>query len=71
MVFLLLTRQRSHYIVSGSEDNTTRKRNCDTGFTVGEPWNGSSPGSIYISEMLPDGKKIACGRWNESVQRWN
>ncbi|KAG0695946.1 quinon protein alcohol dehydrogenase-like superfamily [Suillus ampliporus] len=57
------------HIVSGAEDGTMRKWNCNTGRLVGTPWKGKG-GSIYALALSPDGKTIACGRWDGSVQRW-
>ncbi|KAG2349772.1 WD40 repeat-like protein [Suillus weaverae] len=60
------------HIVSGSEDGTMRKWNCDTGLAVGKPWKGSGArGGVYALALSPDGKRIACGRWDGGVQRWN
>ncbi|KAG1780663.1 WD40-repeat-containing domain protein [Suillus placidus] len=58
------------HIVSGSEDSTMRKWNCDTGLVVGDPWKGEGE-MIYALALSPDGKVIACGRADGSVQRWN
>ncbi|KAG2121086.1 WD40-repeat-containing domain protein [Suillus clintonianus] len=58
------------HIVSGSWDGTMRKWNCDTGLLVGEPWEGQGK-SIYALALSPDGKVIACGRVDGSVQQWN
>ncbi|KAG1727194.1 WD40-repeat-containing domain protein [Suillus paluster] len=58
------------HILSGSWDGTMRKWNCDTGLLVGEPWEEKG-GSIYSLALSPDGKTIACGREDGSVQRWN
>ncbi|KAG1882835.1 WD40-repeat-containing domain protein [Suillus subluteus] len=58
------------HVVSGSEDGTMRKWNCDTGLVVGEPWKGDG-GGIYALTLSPNGKIIACGRGDGSVQRWN
>ncbi|KAG1818671.1 WD40-repeat-containing domain protein [Suillus subaureus] len=58
------------HIVSGSLDGTMRKWNCDTGLVVGEPWK-SEGGGIYALALSPDGKIIACGREDGSVQLWN
>ncbi|KAG1780612.1 WD40-repeat-containing domain protein [Suillus placidus] len=57
------------HIVSGSVDGTMRKWNCDTGLAVGKPWK-SEGGRIYTLALSPDGKMIACGREDGSVQRW-
>ncbi|KAG0700620.1 WD40-repeat-containing domain protein [Suillus ampliporus] len=58
------------HIVSGSEDGTMRKWNIDTGRLVGRPWIGKG-GGIHALALSPDGKIIACGREDGSVQRWN
>jgi WD40 repeat protein len=58
------------HIVSGSDDGTMRKWDCETGFLVGEPWKGEG-GRIFALALSPDGKTIACGRDDGSVQRWN
>jgi WD40 repeat protein len=57
------------HIVSSSEDGTMRKWNCDTGLVVGEPWKGEG-GGIYVLALSPNGKTIACGREDGSIQRW-
>lgn len=56
-------------IVSSSEDGTMRKWNCNTGIVVGEPWKGEG-GWIYALALSLDGKIIACGREDGSLQRW-
>ena len=58
------------HIVSGSEDGTMRKWDYETGLLVGEPWKGEG-GPIYALALSPDGKTIACGREDGSVQMWN
>jgi WD40 repeat protein len=58
------------HIVSGSLDGKMRKWNCDTGLLVGEPWSGKG-GIIHALALSPDGKTIACGREDGSVQRWD
>jgi len=58
------------HIVSGSGDGTMRKWDCETGLLVGEPWKGEG-GPIRAMALSPDGKTIACGRDDGSVQRWN
>ncbi|KAG2030545.1 WD40-repeat-containing domain protein [Suillus americanus] len=46
-----------------------RKWNCDTGLVVGEPWKGEG-GGIYAMALSPNGKTIACGREDGTIQRW-
>lgn len=58
------------HVVSGSLDGKMRKWNCDTGLLVGEPWSGEG-GAIHALALSPDGKTIACGREDGSVQRWD
>jgi len=58
------------HIVSGSDDGTMRKWDCETGLLVGEPWEGDGE-HIWALALSPDGKTIACGREDGSVQRWN
>jgi len=58
------------HIVSGSEDGTMRKWDCETRLLVGEPWKGEG-GRILALALSPDGKTIACGRDDGSLQRWN
>ncbi|KAG2344365.1 WD40 repeat-like protein [Suillus weaverae] len=57
------------HIVSGSLDGTMRKWNCDTGRLVGKPWKGKG-GDITALGLSPDGKTVACGRADWSVQQW-
>jgi WD40 repeat protein len=58
------------HVVSGSLDGTMRKWDCNTGLLVGEPWRGEG-GRILELDLSPNGKTIACGREDGSVQRWN
>lgn len=58
------------HVVSGSLDGVMCKWNCDTGLLVGEPWSGEG-GTIHALALSPDGRMIACGREDGSVQRWN
>jgi WD40 repeat protein len=46
------------------------KWDCVTGLLVGEPWKGEG-GRILALELSPDGRTMACGREDGSVQRWN
>ncbi|KAG1791870.1 WD40-repeat-containing domain protein [Suillus plorans] len=57
------------HIVSGSSDGTMCKWNCDTGLVVGKPWKAEGE-DIYALALSPDGKVIACGRKDGSVQQW-
>ena len=59
--------QDNVHIVSGSYDGTMRKRDCETGQLIGEPWKGER--YILAVALSPDGKTIACGRSDGSVQR--
>jgi len=58
------------HILSGSDDGTMRKWDCQTGLLVGEPWEREG-GLIWALALSPDGKTIACGRGDGSLQRWN
>jgi WD40 repeat protein len=58
------------HIVSGSYDGTMHKWNCETGLLVGEPWKGDG-GAALVLVHSPDGKMVACGRRDGSVQRWD
>jgi len=57
------------HIVS-AVDGTICKWDCETEILVGEPWKGEG-GYIWALALSPDGKTIACGRDDGSVQRWN
>ncbi|KAG2049046.1 WD40 repeat-like protein [Suillus hirtellus] len=54
------------HIMSGSEDGTMRKWNCNTALIVGKPWKGVG-GGIYALALSPDGKTIAYGREDGSI----
>ncbi|KAJ8579816.1 WD40 repeat-like protein, partial [Rhizopogon salebrosus TDB-379] len=58
------------HIVSSSWDGTMCKWDCVTGLLVGESWKGDG-GRILALELSPDGRTMACGREDGSVQRWN
>ena len=57
------------HIVSGSLDGTMCKWDCETGLLGGKPWEGDS-GEIQALALSPNGKIIACGRDDGSVQQW-
>ena len=46
-----------------------RKRDCETGQLIGEPWKGER--YILAIALSPDGKTIACGRSDGSVGWWD
>jgi len=58
------------HIVSGSWDGTMRKWDCETGLLVGEPWKGKRA-LIFALALSQDGKTIACGRSDGSLESWN
>jgi len=58
------------HIVSSSDDGTMRKWDCETGLLVGEPWEWEG-GGIWALALSPDGKMLACGRHDGSLQWWN
>jgi WD40 repeat protein len=58
------------HIVSGSRFGAIYKWNCETGLLVGEPWIREGVGECVLV-LSPDGKTIACGRNDGSIQRWN
>ena len=47
-----------------------RKWDCETGLLVGKPWEGEG-GRIFTLALSPDGRTIACGKEDGSVQRWD
>jgi WD40 repeat protein len=47
-----------------------RKWDRETGRLIGEPWKGEGR-DIMSQALSPDGKTIACGRADGSVQRWD
>jgi len=61
--------QDNVHIVSGSYDGTMRRWDCETGQLIGEPWKGER--YIVALALSPDGKTIACGRSERSVERWD
>ncbi|KAJ8582718.1 WD40 repeat-like protein [Rhizopogon salebrosus TDB-379] len=69
-IWSLVFSHHNVHIVSGSWDGTMCKWDCDTGLLVGESWKGDG-GRILALELSPDGRTIACGREDGSVQRWN
>jgi len=58
------------HIVSGSLDRTMHKWDRETGLLVGEQWKRKG-GPILALALSPDGKTIACGRSDGSLERWN
>ncbi|OAX31225.1 WD40 repeat-like protein, partial [Rhizopogon vinicolor AM-OR11-026] len=58
------------HVVSGSLDDTMRKWDCETGRLIGEPWKAGGRGILGLA-LSPDGKTVACGRVDGSVQRWD
>lgn len=58
------------HVVSGSLDGRMRKWSCETGLLIGEPWSAKG-GKIHALALSPDGRTIACGREDGSVQRWD
>ncbi|KAG2044118.1 WD40-repeat-containing domain protein [Suillus americanus] len=58
------------HIVSGSLDCTMQKWDGNTGLLVGEPWKGENQ-YIDALSLSPDGKAIACGMEDGSVQQWS
>jgi WD40 repeat protein len=58
------------HVVNGSWNGTMCKWDYDTGLLVGQPWKGKG-GGIRTLALSPDGRTIACGSEDGSVQRWN
>ncbi|OAX41299.1 WD40 repeat-like protein [Rhizopogon vinicolor AM-OR11-026] len=58
------------HVVSGSWDGRSCKWNCDTGCLVGNP-RKKKGGRILALALSPNGKTIACGREDGSVERWS
>ncbi|KAJ8587027.1 WD40 repeat-like protein [Rhizopogon salebrosus TDB-379] len=58
------------HIVSATRFGAIYKWNCDTGLLVGEPWVREGAGECVLV-LSPDGKTIACGRNDGSIQQWN
>ncbi|KAG1791867.1 WD40-repeat-containing domain protein [Suillus plorans] len=58
------------HVMSGLEDGTIHKWDLDTGLAVGKPLI-SKGGRMYAMALSPDGKMIACGRADGSVQQLN
>ncbi|OAX35125.1 hypothetical protein K503DRAFT_830582, partial [Rhizopogon vinicolor AM-OR11-026] len=43
---------------------------CDAGLLVGEPWKGRG-GRIEALALSPDGRTIACGTEDGTIERWS
>jgi len=57
-------------IVSGSDDNTIRVWNAETGAVVSGPFEGHTR-SVNSVAFSPDGKRIVSGSWNKTIRVWN
>ncbi|OAX35108.1 WD40 repeat-like protein, partial [Rhizopogon vinicolor AM-OR11-026] len=69
--FVLFSRDGQHLAYSGGDKKITLWMwDCDTGCLVGIP-ERRKIGRITTLALSPDGKTIACGRANGSVERWN
>jgi len=58
------------YIVSGSDDNTIRIWNAETGHAVGKPLEGHTRGVTSVA-YSPDGRHIVSGSDDKTIRIWN
>ena len=56
-------------IVSGSEDNTVRLWEADSGKPIGEPMKGHTIACMSVA-FSPDGKRIVSGSCDNTVRLW-
>jgi hypothetical protein len=57
-------------IVSGSDDNTLRLWDAETGAAVGAPLEGHG-GSVRAVAFSPDGRRIVSGSWDKTLRLWD
>ncbi|KAG1898068.1 WD40-repeat-containing domain protein, partial [Suillus fuscotomentosus] len=77
VMYLVFLHDNVH-IVSYSDSGVMCKWNCNTGLLVREPWEDKGEdegederGEIVALVLSPDGKTIACGRYDGCVERWD
>ncbi|KAG9076058.1 hypothetical protein FRC06_009738, partial [Ceratobasidium sp. 370] len=59
-----------HLVVSGSDDNTVRVWDADTGAPIGNPLTGHSGGVTSVA-FSPDGHRIVSGSDDNTVRVWD
>ncbi|CAG7852040.1 Ribosome assembly protein 4 {ECO:0000303/PubMed:16221974} AltName: Full=Notchless protein homolog 1 {ECO:0000250/UniProtKB:Q9VPR4}; AltName: Full=Ribosome biogenesis factor RSA4 {ECO:0000303/PubMed:19737519} [Serendipita indica DSM 11827] len=57
-------------IVSGSDDETIRLWDAETGQSLGEPFRGHT-NSVTAVAFSPDGSRIVSGSWDNTIRLWN
>ena len=57
-------------IASGSDDNTVRLWDADTGQPVGQPLTGHTD-TVTSVAFSPDGKRIVSGSGDNTVRLWD